>query len=367
METQKTTLKYLQIYEDLLREIKSGKLKPGDRLPSFMQLRDIYEAMPATAERAYARLESENLVIRKARQGVFVAPRQQALTGKIGLLIHSLNQSSRISLYTESLLNGIREGCTEQNVEVLLIDLHEADNAQKTDGVLLYCDKLHAYALGLKPERPHVLLNQRADGIVAVTADDFAGGKLAATHLLELGHKRIAYLMESVYEEPLRRGAGYRAALQQAGIEFDTRWLRQRGPVDRDNGSDYLHWARQNMEQWLDEDWEELGCTAIIAQNDHVAIGIMQVLSERGIRVPEQVSVMGFDGTELCDMVSPRLTSIWVPLHQIGREAVRVLCEQIRNGPHAASNLSLPVRLKPGKSVAPVYSGYSSSMQLSEN
>lgn len=344
----------MHIYGEILREIKSGKLKPGDRLPSFNQLRETYDVMPATAERAYARLESENLVIRKARQGVFVAPRSKALTGKIGFLMHSVVQTSRVSPYVDSLLSGIREGCAEQNVEVLLIDYDEVHNAQKTDGVLLYCDKLHAYALGIQSERPHVLINQCADGIVTVTPDDFAGGRLAANCLLEQGHRHIAYLMEEIFDEPLRRGAGYRAALQEAGVEFDSRWLRQRRPVDWDGGSDYLHWARQNMEQWLDEDWDELGCTAIIAQNDHAAIGIMQVLLERGWKIPEQVSVMGFDGTAICDLVSPRLTSIEVPLRQIGREAVRVLCEQIRNGTQAVSNISLPVSVRPGNSVAAV-------------
>jgi DNA-binding GntR family transcriptional regulator len=93
----KAVPKYLHIYEDLHRQIQTGALKPGDRLPSFSELRTACDAMPATVDRAYARLERENLVTRQARRGVFVAERSASFTGNIGLIIHSSNCACRYS------------------------------------------------------------------------------------------------------------------------------------------------------------------------------------------------------------------------------------------------------------------------------
>lgn len=353
--SNKATPKYLHIYEDILRKIQTGDLKPGDQLPSFSQLRASHQAMPATAERAYARLESENLVVRRARRGVYVAPREKSLTGNIGFVWHSLVQSpDPDSPYMHTLLSGVREGCQEFGVQLLLVDDSEAANPQKTDGLLLHCDKLEAYAMGIPAQVPYVLLARRAEGVTTVTSDDFGGGKLAVAHLIEKGHRRIACLMEEMLDEPTQRTAGYRVALQEAGIELDPRWLNHGKMIDWADITSYVDWGRRHMQAWLDSNWAELGCTAIFAQNDHTAIGVMQALQEAGIDVPGQVSVIGFDGISVCDMVRPRLTSIKVPLHQIGREAVKALCEQIQQGQPSTRNISLPVALRPGDSVADI-------------
>jgi len=117
-------------------------------------------------------------------------------------------------------------------------------------------------------------------------------------------------------------------------------------------GQPYLEWGLEHMQAWLEDDWEAAGCTAILVQNDAGAVGVMQVLQKAGIKVPEQVSVMSFDGTEICDFVSPRLSAVALPLPQIGMKAVEALNRQISGEPSSAESILLPLSLRPGESVA---------------
>jgi len=114
----------------------------------------------------------------------------------------------------------------------------------------------------------------------------------------------------------------------------------------------YRDWAQKHMREWLRNDWHDSGCTAILVQNEVAAIGVMQILQEEGIKVPQDVSVMGIDGTELCDLVTPRLTAVALPLEQIGIRAMDVLNRQIAGEDLAAESIMLPVSLLPGESVA---------------
>jgi DNA-binding LacI/PurR family transcriptional regulator len=108
------------------------------------------------------------------------------------------------------------------------------------------------------------------------------------------------------------------------------------------------------MADWLRDGFKELGCTAILAQNDMTAIAVVQVLQKEGFKVPEQVSVMGFDGTEICNLITPHLSSVALPLTQIGAKAMEMLNRQIAGEPCQAETILLPLSLRHGDSVAPV-------------
>ncbi len=351
-DTKKPEPKYLQIYTQIQQQILSGELKPGERLPSFSELRAQHGAMPATSERVYARLEREHLVIRKPRSGTYVAPRELARTGNIGLILHSAYQTPNYnSPYTQILLEGMRASSQEQGMKIVLVDGGEESDLQQVDGILFCCDKLEAYAMGIPPQVPQVIALQHAHELTAVTVDDFSGSRAATNYLIERGHRRIACLMEEWTDIPIQRRGGYQAALQEAGIAIDPAWLRLPPKMCPKQMFNYLEWGRLNMRVWLDENWCDLNCTAIVAQNDHVAIGVMQTLQEAGFNVPGDVSVIGFDGTDICDLARPRLTSMVAPLHDIGYEAIKVLCEQIRSGVQTPREISLQAKIREGESV----------------
>jgi len=332
------------------------QLGPNAQLPTMVQLRESLGVSMNTLNAALRELEKQQVLRSVHGVGIFVQESQRhSLTGNIGLLLHSAYLTpSYNSAYMQTVLGGIREGSNEQGMKIVLLEDDDAINLEEIDGILFYSDKLEVYAMGIPPEIPQVMIFQHTNDITTVTADDFGGSKLATSYLIQHGHRRIACLMEELMDIPIQRRGGYQAALQEAGIAVQSDWLRLTEKMRPSKTANYLEWGRHHMRAWLDEGWRDLNCTAIVAQNDLSAIGIIQILQEAGIDVPGQVSVIGFDGTNVGDLVRPRLTSIEVPLRQIGQEAIKVLCGQIKNGQQAPHEISLPVKLRKGGSVAQI-------------
>jgi DNA-binding LacI/PurR family transcriptional regulator len=149
---------------------------------------------------------------------------------------------------------------------------------------------------------------------------------------------------------------GYRDALQAAGIEENPDWVLEFPMIPTAKG--YVDWGHSAMRTWLREGWLELGCTALLAQNDGTAIGAIQALREANVAVPQQFSVVGFDGTETFDYFSPQLTSVEIPLRQIGVVGTEALLasiwgRQVTNEETAVETIMLPTRIKEGQSAAP--------------
>ncbi|TAK01700.1 MAG: LacI family transcriptional regulator [Chloroflexota bacterium] len=156
-----------------------------------------------------------------------------------------------------------------------------------------------------------------------VTVDDEGGAALAARHLLELGHRRFLVIgieppSASDRAEPTgvtaRRLGGYRAALAPAGIELDDEAIVV-GPASLEGGIEALRraWARGSRP------------TAVLAMSDAMAIGAMRAARELGLRVPRDLSIVGFDDLDLAQYTDPPLTTVHQPIRRKGQEAVRLL------------------------------------------
>ncbi len=155
------------------------------------------------------------------------------------------------------------------------------------------------------------------DGRFPTAICDNAGGiRLALEHLAELGHRRVAYAYDAEFlfgEARLRRDAFLEIAptLGMLPSLIDVRG-------DRSGLRDYLALPPAH--------------SAIVAQNEDLAASIVRGLQAHGVAVPTEVSVVGFDSTDFCDLVSPRLTAISQPLSSLGRRAVQMLSETIDGG-----------------------------------
>ncbi len=362
-------------------EALAQDLGPEAKLPTTTQLRATLGVSVKTLNDAVRELERRNTLRSVNGVGIYVANPAPATTKNVvGLLYHSAESyGKQQSPYMQSLLNGIRSESKKNGVGILLADADNTDVWDKLAGFLIYCNDpkmMKGYLAQLPPHLPRVLLLHREHdaSVTNVAADDFGGAKLATEHLIAQGHRRISYLLSSSpesldYYSPLRR-AGYHAALAEAGIEFEDGWvsyLNESNPERRfeKNIADqlneinnpnlgYLMKSERRMELWLEHGWRELGCTAIMAHNDSTAIGVMRALGKAGLRVPEDVSVIGFDGTPLCEYSTPPLTTVEVPLHEIGARALQLLQEQINDCNVVPERVTLPVRFKPGQSVAPL-------------
>jgi len=341
------TPKYQQIADELRHQVREGVLRPGDRLPSLAEMQASHQASRPTVESAHALLEKENLIVKRHGAGVFVRkPEQRAAQGVIGLsgACFSFNGYSS---YWAQIMGGVRDAVSAAGLQLLILDPKISDGWEKADGVLL-CDwndprtpRKHP------PGLPLVSLLTPVAGMASAVADDAGGMRAATEYLISLGHRRVAFMhaFDNGHSIASARVAGYESALQSAGIEALKSWTRHLHGL-YDYGVQFTNVGRDTMQMWLDDKWSTLGCSAIMCHNDEVALGVIQTLNKNGIRVPQDVSVIGFDGTEFCDLVSPKLSSIKVPLREIGATGVEMLLQQIAADEVSIQHQVLPSQLR---------------------
>lgn len=344
-----TAPRYAFIAQELRRQIETGELAPGERLPSFAHMR-AQGISQNTMEKVYILLESEGLIDRANGSGVYVAdgtPRKKAATGLIGYLSSGTQQPQQFGMhfYGAHIQQGAREAAKKHGVHLMLLDGDsDAEVWRKLDGVL-------SLEQDVPISIPCVNLMAAGDGRASVVADEDSGITAAVHHLAALGHRRIAYLIHPHEPYHSQRLNAYRAALHENAIRPDARWVRHLRNI-WEYPTAFVGAAAHRMEEWLAEDWSELDCTALLCQNDQSAIGAMQALGVAGLRIPEDISVIGFDGTEAADFANPHLTTIEVPLYDIGAAGVELLLDQI-NGNTGDVVRALPTKLKVGASTGP--------------
>lgn len=340
--------KYLGMAEALRREIATGALSPGDRLPSFGEMRARFKATSNTVQRVYSILEQDKLIIRKERQGVFVAsPFARESTHVIGLCGFSL--AARLEFYWLHVVEGIRSAAESAGREILFHNDSSSIRWDRVDGVVLGSPLPSPLpALSLVPS---VALTFRHPGIPSVVADDYQGMYSATRHLLELGHRRIACLFATDHDpHSLTRQAGYQAAMRETGIEPKAEWIRNMQGMA--HVGQRVQQGEEQVRLWLQEDWRQLGCTALLAMNDEVALGGLQAFQAAGIAVPDDVSVVGYDGTEISRHATPHLTTVEVPLQEMGATAVELLLDQREGRKTKGETVVLPTRLQVRESTA---------------
>ena len=153
---------------------------------------------------------------------------------------------------------------------------------------------------------------------VSVVSDDQGGARQATAHLISSGCRTIGYV-GGVREwiQSQQRFGGYRAALAARGIPFNEN-LVERGDWSRESGYEA---CRRLLARARPD--------GIFCANDKMAAGVIHCLSDRGLAIPADVALVGFDDRDLCQYVNPRLTSVALPLSEMGRRAFEVLLHNI--------------------------------------
>ena len=355
------THKYVEVANRFRRQIAVGELRPGDQLPSFAQMLSDHGIGQGTMERAYALLEEDGMVSRHARRGTFVAEPGARQKPRIIGVVWSLVAGQ--DPYAAQLLTGIQSAARKNDLEVLFINHPHAVTSDKVSGVIVTAIFRDTFD-ELPPGLPIVSLAQCHEGIPSVTSDDSQGTRDAVKHLMGLGHRRIGFLTVGCQRNgdnlSKQRLASYNETLRAAGIAPEAEWVRPLFvPGDRLHGwESFRDYGREKMAEWLRQGWANLGCTALLTQNDDAAIGAIEALRKAGYKVPKDISVIGFDGTERAEYFSPRLTTVRVPLQAISGTSVDLLVELIGAkcaGKVAAANptIVLPTSLSIGGSTGP--------------
>jgi LacI family transcriptional regulator, galactose operon repressor len=227
-----------------------------------------------------------------------------------------------------------------------------AATSHHTDGVILVTSRLTAVQVDQLRGAgiPLVVVdpaNAPPADIPSVGATNWAGGFAATEHLLSLGHRRIAAITGPVdFLCSLARVDGYRSALERAGVPFDPTMVRY-GDFHHEGG---FACARELL--------AGRPPTAIFAGSDQQAFGVYEAARQRGLRIPEDLSVVGFDDLPVARWASPPLTTVRQPLAEMGNAAAQMLGELIAGAPLRANRVELSTELivrestaDPGKDV----------------
>ena len=178
-----------------------------------------------------------------------------------------------------------------------------------------------------------VLLDQKITGMesTGINFDSRAGARMATEHLISLGHSRIAFAtMPMTRWTRTEMHMGYRDALVLAGLGYDSRLVYERMPEKLAAYADFeLEAGKMIAESFLAD-----GCpaTAIVCINDMLAIGLIKTLKAGGVRVPEDVSVFGFDDIPFASTFEPSLSTVHYPAIETGRLAAMMLMDTLESG-----------------------------------
>ena len=260
--------------------------------------------------------------------------------------------------YDLGILHGIQEALEESGHRLVIFATNEDEATerlwlrrvldQSTDGVLLLLpyEKIGIAEALMTQRIPFIAIGDRNEPktpFPTIGSTIWLGGYTATEYLISLGHRRIGMITGPLHLMTSRaRLAGYREALERAGIPVDPALICE--------GNYLLGDGAQQTHTLLDQPDPP---TAIFAGNDSQAAGVYQTLYQRNIRIPDQMSVIGFDDVMYSAQMSPPLTTIHQPLLEIGRMATNMLLRLISGQPLDSDHVELSTSLVVRASCAP--------------
>lgn len=232
-----------------------------------------------------------------------------------------------------SMMNTFRKECRARGVRV--VPHIEAGSVLDVDNVMASIEKHKPHGVAIiqdeRPELIDALAQARINAVIlsghdptmrvnTISPSNRFGGELATQHLFSLGHRRIAHVTWGDRTVPQQRRFGFIDAHDKAGIAMMDGAILDAQDYHQDNVEAF-------MDDWIARQPDPLPFTAFFCGADNVAVGVIRSLQKAGLRVPEDVSVVGFDDAPFSDMVSPPLTTIHIPMDEVGRGAL-ILLEQ---------------------------------------
>lgn len=282
-------------------------------------------------------------VIEVARSLGYDAAQLRPRIRRLTFLLHRQHNNFAASPFFSHVLHGVEDACRERGIVPSLLTAGPTEDVVQQ--LRLHAPDAIAVAGFVEPEtlatltamqRPLVLIDLWAPGLRSVNLDNAAGAGLAMRHLFQQGHKRIAFIGGSLAHFSIaQRALGYRRAFFEAGLLFDPSL-----EVNIDAGLDPDAGAALAMQRLLDAP-ASARPDAVFAYNDAAALAAMRVCLANGLRVPEDIAIVGFDDIPGAAHASPPLTTVAVDKEALGRRGVALLLEDTPG----ETEIRLPVQL----------------------
>jgi len=351
-----TLPKYVQIKRHLLSQIASGDLRADERMPSETELSGQFGVSRQTVRQALAELEHEGWLYRIQGKGTFVR-------GGTGVAAAGARTVGIVTTYISdyifpAIIRGAEAVLRERGYGMMLAS---TDNDRNKERECL--KRLSAYPLRgmiVEPTRsaegrreitwylelerkgvPYVMIHESYPelGCPVVKVDDEFGAFLATEHLVRLGHRRVAGMFKTDDLQGVYRLKGYLRALRQNGIAPDPDF------VVRFESGDRSETPRRQAYEWLRKD-AGARPTAIVCYNDEAALEVLEAVRACGMRVPDDLSVVGFDDSALAVASDVKLTTVAHPKEELGKTAAELLIRLMERPASAepAADIGRPLR-----------------------
>lgn len=350
---------YKKLADELRDRILNGDLKPNTKFPSQKELAEQNDVSVVTIQKALSVLVDEGLIYRVRKRGTFVkdasGDRGRSLNLPFEKICFAFNNVP-IEIFSSDLhlkcMQGMREVAEANGLEFNLLNLRDSWKIpdESNTGLILWGfagprDKYPGLGLLNAVERwkekkvPLVVLHQYFSQLHVrrINGDNIKGAFLATKHLLSLRHKRIGIILSGASEVELNpefvlRLQGYRMALQGEGVPFDSDLLSVKDGEDEDSG--YVGFRElMNLPN---------PPTAVFAGTDVKAVGAFHAAADMGIRIPDDVSIIGYDGNTFGASVVPQLTTIDQDFYSMGRKSVEML---LRGTTEESAEVLVPPKL----------------------
>lgn len=334
--------KYLQLKEIMLAHFQEAHYETGQKLPTENELIEQFEVSRSTVRQTLAKLVSEGIIYKIQGSGAFFAGHLQTLR-KRSRLIGVLTPRISYYIYPE-LIQGIDDVAQQHRYNMVVGTANARPDQElasfrqllekEIDGLLFEptggYDSIRDAEVFQQMEGlriPVVLMNWAIDelDLSHVSMNDFDGGFKAVNYLLEAGHRRIACVYPADKIPARQRYHGYRKALENYGARYDSRL---------DKATIGIKWDEPGHIETLTRELLDLGehrPTALFFFNDDAALRTYNVIRSAGLRIPEDISIMGYDDFEFSARVDVPLTTVIHPNYQIGKWAAEILFDEIEN------------------------------------
>lgn len=336
---KKNHLKYMELVDWIKEQAQEKKLLPGQKMYSENELSDMFHISRQTVRHAIGILEQEGFLTRKRGSGTYISDKRQA----------NLENRTRICVvmtYVEGYIfprtiKGIENVLFENGYSVQIAFTNNQNSREKTilediisrddaAGVIMETTKsglpnsnLYLYEELKGRGIPVIFINSFYPPLSStfphVSLNDKEAGKKLAQYLMSMGHRDIGGVFKLDDGQGHMRYAGYMEAMQEAGIETDDTRIVWIDTQDMKN----LQICRNKLIERL------RGCTAVICYNDQVSFELIDMLKKEGIRVPEDISIISVDDSELSVLGDVSITSLPHPMERLGEKAANNLLKMI--------------------------------------
>lgn len=335
---------YLQVANHLKKRIRNKDFGEDGRIPNYIQLTQEYDVSMSTVKKAMQLLNDENIITSRVGKGTFANSEfleQEELgvngsEGQFGLLIRDVEGP-----YFSGIYKGLADEADLNNKKLLLTvsrDIHQQEDSlldmmldHKAEGLLITTRRKSLYGITIfdrlyEEKIPTIVIQDVYDSkLPIVDVDNYMGGKLIAEHLLKRKLKKYAVIVgEHGHRTDDMRLKGFLDGLSDGNVDINSQVLQYRMSFSAEKTA-----FDSGYKMGLSLCVKELGIEGIFLFNDMVAMGFQKAILERGLSIPDDIAIVGFDNIERCSEARVPLTTVETPRQKIGEIAFERLMKMV--------------------------------------